>query len=76
MLNTLADHILFTMEFQQMREDFQDILEIDECPACGRSSAPDIVCLANDCDWMLFPAPGRLHPATIPWLTALKERLH
>jgi len=75
MAQSLMDHVLFVMQFQQMREDFQDILQIDECPACGRSSAPEVVCLAPDCDWMLFVRPGKMHPATVPWIQSLQERL-
>ena len=74
-MNSFGDHVLFTMQFQQMREDFQDILMVDECPACGQSSAPDTICLREACDWMLFIEPGKLHPATVPWIQSLQERI-
>jgi hypothetical protein len=75
-MNSLADHVLFVMQFQQMREDFANVMFVsDECPACGKGSAPDTICLAGDCDWMLFTAPGKFHPATIPWLQSLQERI-
>lgn len=73
--NTMHDHILFTMQFLQMCEDFADILNGDECPACGQDSRSNAICLREECDWMLFIEMGKLHPATVPWIDSLKGRL-
>ena len=71
----IGNHVLFVMQYQQMREDFADYFMIDECPACGFASAPDTICLRDACDWMIFIAPGKLHPATIPWIQSLQKRV-
>ena len=71
----LHDHILFTIEFLTMCDDFKDIMNGDECPACLQDSRSNAICLRDECDWMLFVAPGKLHPATVPWIQELKKRL-
>ena len=60
------DHVLFTMQFMQMMEDFQTIE--DECPACGHGSRSNAICLREECDFMLFVDMGKLHPSVIPWM--------
>jgi hypothetical protein len=72
---TAADHVLFSMQFMQMLEDFEAIIRENECPACTLQTREDLICLNDECDWMLFPRMGELHPATIPWIESLKERL-
>lgn len=73
--NTLTDHIMFTIEFLTMCDDFKDIMNGDECPGCLQDSRSNAICLREECDWMLFSEPGKLHPATIPWMKSLQERL-
>jgi len=70
-----GDHVIFTMQFLQMCEDFQAIIRENECPACTLQTRIDTVCQNEECDWMLFVAPNKLHPATIPWVNSLQERL-
>jgi hypothetical protein len=72
---TADDHLLFAMQFMRMLEDFQAIIKEDECPACSLQTRSNLICLNDECDWMLFPEMGQLHPATIPWIESLKERL-
>jgi hypothetical protein len=69
----IEDHILFTMQFLQMMDDFQTVE--DECPACGHSSRSNAICLRDECDFMLFTEPGKIHPSVIPWVNARKEIL-
>jgi len=65
------DHVLFTMQFMQMMEDFQTIE--NECPACGEGSRSNALCLRDECDFMLFIEPGKIHPAFFSWI-ADKQR--
>jgi hypothetical protein len=69
----MEDHILFTMQFMQMMEDFQTIE--DECPACGHGSRSNAICLREECDFMLFIEMGRLHPSVIPWMENKKTEV-
>jgi len=71
--DSLEDHVLFTMQWLQMMEDFQ-ILE-DECPACGRATRSNTICLREECDFMLFVQPGRLHPSVISWVMKMQRML-
>ena len=74
-MNTWNNHVLFTMQFLQMCDDFAAIIREDECPACSLQTRSNAICLNEECDWMLFIAPGKLHPATVPWIDSLKDRL-
>jgi len=71
---SLISHILFTMQFLQMCEDFKDLVE-DECPACQLKTRSEAICLNDHCDWMLFVSPDELHPATLPWMERISERV-
>ena len=75
MIDSLDDHLLFAMQFMRMLDDFKAIIREDECPACGLQTRSNLICLNDECDWMLFIDMGQLHPATIPWMNSLKERL-
>lgn len=75
-MRSMDDHILFTMQFLQMCDDFKAIIKEDECPACGLQTRSNALCLNEECDWMLFVEMGKLHPATVPWIESLKERLN
>jgi hypothetical protein len=69
----IQDHMLFSLQFMQMMEDFQSI--DDECPACGNNSRSNLICLRDDCDFMLFVAPGELHPSFFTWVKKKKEEI-
>lgn len=56
----IHQHIVFAAEFMQMMEDF---FTESHCPACRKESRSNLICLNDDCDFMLFPAPGKIHPA-------------
>jgi len=71
--NSMEDHVLFTMQFMQMMEDFQTVE--DECPACGHSSRSNAICLREECDFMLFVDMGKLHPSVILWMENKKKEL-
>ena len=73
-MGSLGDHIVFTAQFLQMCEDFKDVVE-NECPACQLKTRSDAICLNDHCDWMLFIAPNKLHPATLPWIERVAERI-
>ena len=72
---SIGDHVIFTMQFLQMCDDFAGVIKEDECPACNLQTRSNTICLNEECDWMLFVRPNKLHPATIPWINSLKERL-
>jgi len=71
--NSMMQHIIFTMEFLQMMDDFQTIE--DECPACGYASRSNAICLREECDFMLFINLNQIHPSVFPWMEARKELL-
>ena len=53
--------ILFGMEFMQMMEDFATPTH---CPACRKETRANLICLADDCDFVLFINHGdNLHPS-------------
>jgi len=53
--------ILFGMEFMQMMEDFATETH---CPACRKESRSNLICLDDDCDFVLFINYGdNIHPA-------------
>ena len=75
LMASFGDHVVFTMQFLQMCDDFKEIMNGDECPKCLQDSRSNAICLREECDWMLFVEPNKLHPATIPWMQSLQERL-
>ena len=53
--------ILFGMEFMQMMEDFSTPTH---CPACRKETREGLICLDDDCDFVLFINYGdNLHPS-------------
>lgn len=53
--------ILFGMEFMTMMEDFSTE---HHCPACRKESRDGLICLSDDCDFVLFIELGdKIHPA-------------
>jgi len=52
--------ILFGMQFMQMMEDFATQFY---CPACRKETRSNLICLDDDCDFMLYPDPETIHPA-------------
>lgn len=69
------DHVLFTMQFMQMCDDFAAFIKEDECPSCNLQTRSNAICLNDECNWMLFVRPGKLHPATLPWIEEIKNRV-
>jgi len=65
-MNGPEDHLLFGLQFMQAMEDFQSIE--NECPACGHGSRSNLICLRDECDFLLFIAPGKIHKSVIPWM--------
>tara|TARA_Y100001937_G_C6956718_1_gene257082 strand:- start:258 stop:485 length:228 start_codon:yes stop_codon:yes gene_type:complete len=65
--------ILFGIEFMQMMEDFYtDTL----CPACRHESRSNLICLRDECDFVLFTDYGEsIHPAFWNIVAETKERL-
>jgi len=52
--------VLFGMEFMQMMVDFATEFH---CPACRKETRSNLICLNDDCDFMLYPDPETIHPA-------------
>lgn len=69
------DHVLFTMQFMQMCDDFAVFIKEDECPSCNLQTRSNAICLNDECNWMLFVSTGKLHPATLPWIEEIKNRV-
>jgi hypothetical protein len=53
--------ILFGIQFMQMMEDFATA---EHCPACRHESRSNLICLREECDFVLFINLGdNIHPA-------------
>ena len=58
--------ILFGIEFMQMMEDFTGVDDL--CPACEQNSRSNLICLRDECDFVLFVELGdAIHPAFYTW---------
>ena len=62
--------ILFGMEFMQMMEDFATEFH---CPACRKETRSNLICLNDDCDFMLYPDPDTIHPAFFKFVEEKKK---
>jgi hypothetical protein len=63
--------ILFGMEFMQMMEDFATKTY---CPACHHESRSNLICLRDECDFVLFTDLGTaIHPAFFEFVASKKE---
>jgi hypothetical protein len=65
--------ILFGMEFMQMMEDFATDRH---CPACRQETRENLICLSDDCDFVLFIELGdRIHPAFFEFVASKSKEL-
>ncbi len=65
--------ILFGMEFMQMMEDFATETY---CPACHQESRSNLICLRDECDFMLFIDFGdSIHPAFFEFVASKSKQL-
>ena len=65
--------ILFGMEFMQMMEDFATDRH---CPACRMETRENLICLSDDCDFVLFIDLGdRIHPAFFDFVASKSKEL-
>ena len=66
--------ILFGMQFMQMMYDFSGSDTL--CPACEHESRSDLICLRDECDFMLYIEYGdKIHPAFYSWTTKKMKEL-
>ena len=65
--------ILFGMEFMRMMEDFSTA---EHCPACRKESRSNLICLDDECDFVLFINLGdNIHPAFFTFCEEIKNKL-
>ena len=65
--------ILFGIEFMQMMKDFYTDTH---CPACRKETRSNLICLDDDCDFMLFIDYGeKIHPAFYAIVEEKKKEL-
>ncbi len=64
--------ILFGIEFMQMMDDFATE---HYCPACRKETRVNLICVNDDCDFILFPDLGTIHPAFFTFVEEKKKEL-